>query len=74
MTIEVVSPTFLASNRENIETIKERSTGSGVLYIRQDCLQEKCNQSLLPEGIVPIKFKFTCRNYEPRELYRFIYF
>ena len=67
ITIEVVSPTFLASNRENIETIKERSTGSGVLYIRQDCMQEKCDQSHLPEGIVPITFKFTCRNCEYRE-------
>ena len=67
MTIEVVSPTFLASNTENIETIEERSTGSGVLYIRQDCVQEKCDQSLLHEGIVSITFKFTCRNCEYRE-------
>lgn len=67
MTVRVVSPTFLASNTGNIETIKEGSTGSAVLYIRQDCLEEKCNQSLLPEGEVPITFKFTCRNCEPRE-------
>lgn len=66
MTVEVVSPTFLASNTENIETIKERSTGSAVLYIRQACMQEKCNQSLLPEGFVPVTFKFTCRNCKDR--------
>jgi hypothetical protein len=67
ITIKVVSPTFLVSNTENIETIKGGSGGSGVLYIRQKCMQEKCNQSLLPEGIVRITFEFTCRNCELRE-------
>jgi len=65
MTIELISPKYLKSNKGDRETIAGSKTDSIALYIKKrncDAGDIDCTDDDLPVGIVPLTFEITCRN------------